>query len=152
MKLAEALALRADLQKRVEQLRQRLMQSAMIQEGEKPPEEPAELLIELQRLLGQLPTLVIQINRTNLRTTLPDGKTLTEALAERDALDLRRSVLDSLVQVPASRGNRYSRSEIRYVITVDLGDIRRQIDQLAQQRRELDTAIQATNWATDLLE
>jgi hypothetical protein len=152
MKLAEALVLRADIQKRVEQLRQRLTQSAMVQEGEAPPEEPPALFTELGRLLAQLPTLVTQINRTNLQTKLPDGKTLTQALAERDALDLRRSVLDSLAQVPSSRSNRYSRSEIRYVITVDMGDIRRQIDQLSQQRRELDTAIQATNWNTDLVE
>ena len=152
MKLAEALVLRADIQKRVEQLRQRLTQSAMVQEGETPPEEPAALFAELGRLLTQLPTLVTQINRTNLQTALPDGKTLTQALAERDALDLRLSVLNSLAQVPASRTNRYSRSEIRYVITVDMGDIRRQIDQFAQQRRELDTTIQATNWNTDLVE
>jgi hypothetical protein len=141
MKLAEALVLRADIQKRVEQLRQRLTQSAMVQEGETPPEEPAALFAQLGRLLTQLPTLVTQINRTNLQTRLPDGKTLTQALAERDALDLRLSVLNTLAQVPTSRGNRYSRSEIRYVITVDMGDIRRQIDQLAQQRRELDIAI-----------
>ncbi|HEY7127628.1 MAG TPA: DIP1984 family protein [Ktedonobacterales bacterium] len=152
MKLAEALVLRADIQKRVEQLRQRLTQSAMVQEGETPPEEPAALFAELARLLTQLPTLVTQINRTNLQTRLPEGKTLTQALAERDALDLRLSVLNTLAQVPSSRTNRYSRSEIRYVITVDMGDIRRQIDQLAQQRRELDTAIQATNWNTDLVE
>ena len=33
MKLAEALVLRADLQKRIAQMRQRLQQSALVQEG-----------------------------------------------------------------------------------------------------------------------
>ena len=44
MKLAEALVLRADVQKRIEQLRNRLRQSALVQEGETPPENPQELL------------------------------------------------------------------------------------------------------------
>jgi hypothetical protein len=35
MKIAEALALRADLQKRLEQLKQRLVKNARIQEGHK---------------------------------------------------------------------------------------------------------------------
>ncbi len=36
MKFAEALILRADRQKRIEQLRERLVSSAKVQEGEKP--------------------------------------------------------------------------------------------------------------------
>ena len=37
MKLAEALIQRADCQKRIAQLRQRLTRSAKVQEGEQPP-------------------------------------------------------------------------------------------------------------------
>lgn len=40
MKLAEALANRADLQKRLEQMRGRLAGSALVQENEFPPENP----------------------------------------------------------------------------------------------------------------
>jgi len=47
MKLAEALNLRADLQRRVEQLRMRLAQNAKVQEGEEPLEDPKGLLAEL---------------------------------------------------------------------------------------------------------
>lgn len=39
MKLAEALVLRADLQRQIAQLRNRLTQSALVQEGETPPGE-----------------------------------------------------------------------------------------------------------------
>lgn len=53
MKLAEALVLRADLQKRIAQLRERLRQSALVQEGEQPPENPEQLLIELDQVLNQ---------------------------------------------------------------------------------------------------
>ena len=40
MKLAEALIVRSDYQKRIEQLRNRLLQNAKIQEGETPNEDP----------------------------------------------------------------------------------------------------------------
>jgi hypothetical protein len=152
MKLAEALVLRADVQKRVEALRGRLRQSTLVQEGEKPPEDPQELLAELGRLLGQLVGLIERINRTNLQTTLGDGRTLTQALAERDVLALHQGVLQNVADSAVASVNRYSRSEIRQVATVDIAAIRKQVDQLAQQRRELDTTIQATNWATDLIE
>jgi hypothetical protein len=152
MKLAEALVLRADTQKRVEQLRERLRQSALVQEGEQPPEDPQELLAELERLIAELATLIARINRANLSTALPDGTTLTAALARRDTLELHHSVLKSTVDATASRVDRYSRSEILKRATVDVSALRRQMDALAQQRRELDTAIQATNWATELAE
>ena len=48
MKIAEALALRADLQTRLEQLKQRLVKNARIQEGDKPEEDPVELQSELE--------------------------------------------------------------------------------------------------------
>lgn len=152
MKLAEALILRADLQKRVEQLRERLKQSAQVQEGEKPPEEPGVLLTELTRLLSQLADLITRINQTNIQTSLADGRTLTLALAQRDVIALHQSVLESLAEVASGRNYRYGRSEIRSVVTVDVAALRRQIDDLARQRRELDMTIQASNWATDLIE
>jgi hypothetical protein len=78
-KLAKALVLRADTQKCIEQLRERLKISALIQEGDEPPENPQTLLEELDRLFGQLETLISAINRTNIQVVLPNGKTVTEA-------------------------------------------------------------------------
>ena len=46
MKLAEALQERADLNARIEQLRERMAQNALVQEGERPAEDPAELMRE----------------------------------------------------------------------------------------------------------
>lgn len=54
MKLAEALANRTDLQRRVEQMRGRLQKSALVQEGESPPEDPEELFEETERLVSEL--------------------------------------------------------------------------------------------------
>jgi hypothetical protein len=151
MKLAEALVLRADIQKRVEQLRERLKASALVQEGDQPPEEPQELLTELEGLLDQLAGLIVGINRTNLQTMVDDRLTLTESLAQRDVLDLRLGILKALADTAAQRLDRYGRSEIRRVPTVDVGALRKEIDRLARERRELDTAIQATNWTTELV-
>jgi hypothetical protein len=150
MKLAEALVLRADVQKRIEQLRNRLRQSALIQEGETPPENPQELLDEAARLTDQLARLVAHINRANLATTLPNGATLTDALARRDALQTRYSLIETATETASARIDRYGRSEIRKVATVDVSALRKQLEELAKERRELDTAIQATNWATEI--
>lgn len=152
MKLAEALVLRADLQNRVEQLRGRLLASALVQEGEQPPEQPQTLLAELDDLLGQLATLVLAINRTNLETSMAAQPSITAALARRDMLDLRLGILRQVADAASQRIDRYGRSEIRRVSTVDVAALRRDLDGLAQQRRELDTAIQATNWTVDLVE
>lgn len=150
MKLAEALVLRADTQRRIEQLRERLKISALVQEGDQPPEDPQTLLIELSRLLDQLATLIAQINRSNMQTLLRDGRTLTEALAQRDVIKLRYSVLKSVADTASKRIDHYSRSEIRSRATVDVAAMRQQTDHLAQQFRELDTAIQEINWTADL--
>ncbi len=152
MKLAEALVLRADVQKRIAQMRVRLQQSALIQEGEQPPEDPKELLAELDQLLDQLGELIVRINRTNFQTRLPEGMTLTEALAQRDVVSTRHSIISGLADTASARIERYGRSEIRKISTVDVAALRRQLDEIARQRRELDTTIQATNWATDLIE
>ena len=49
MKLANALAQRADLQRRMAQLGSRLMNNAKVQEGEQPAEEPESLTALLAR-------------------------------------------------------------------------------------------------------
>jgi len=88
MKVAEALALRADLQKRLEQLKQRLIKNARIQEGDKPEEDPAELQSELEKSAQELTVLIQRINRTNSVSRFGD-RTLADALAERDIMKIR---------------------------------------------------------------
>jgi hypothetical protein len=159
MKLAEALILRADLQKRVQQLRERLVRSARVQEGDPSPENPTELLVELESVLGHMTDLIKRINRTNARTPFPDGQTLTDALADRDRLALERSVLSGVIQAATGEQQasmygayRMTRSEIKFVSTIDIAATQRRVDDLARRHRELDTRIQAMNWAIDLME
>jgi len=152
VKLAEALALRADIQKRISGLGDRVEESAKVQEGEQPPENPEELLAQLDELFAQLTSLIARINRTNLSATLANGTTLTDALAQRDTLALRYRTLDAIADAAAEKQSRYSRSEIKMIPTLNVSVLRKQLDEIAQQRRELETQLQATNWTVDLIE
>lgn len=150
MKLAEALQERADLDRRVQQLQQRLENNAMVQEGEPPAEDPAELLAELDGCIGALEQIVARINLTNCRTVV-EGKSLTELLARRDALKLKLSAYRSLAQSASHLGHRGMRSEIKWLSTVNVRELQKRVDQLAKELRALDNAIQAANWATELI-
>lgn len=70
MKLAEALNLRADLQKRIAQLKLRLLANAKVQEGDTPAEDPTLLLQELDSYTAQLEMLIRQINKANNSTVV----------------------------------------------------------------------------------
>lgn len=150
MKLAEALMQRADCQKRIAQLRQRLTRSAKVQEGEQPPENPQELLSEVDTVITELTRLVQRIHQTNANTVFADGS-LSDALAQRDTLFTKRSVLENLIQAASITHDRYSRSEVRFVSTVDIGSLQRQLDGISRDYRLLDAQIQSLNWQIDLL-
>ncbi len=152
MKIAEALILRGDIQKRLAQLKDRLTRSAWVQEGETPHEDPTKLRQQVASLIEQLQSLIYRINQANMTTRLESGTTLTEALAVRDALTLHQTILRSVADAASERVDRFGRAEIRRVPTIDVAQLREEIDLLAKQRREIDTAIQATNWATDIAE
>jgi len=68
MKLAEALLLRADANKRIRELQGRLTRSARVQEGDTTPENPVDLLAGLSRTVAEVTTLIKQINRSNAQT------------------------------------------------------------------------------------
>lgn len=152
MKLAEALILRADCNRRLEQLNQRLLRSAKVQEGDKPAEDPQEMLAELEQVTGQLQQLIQRINRTNSSTLLDEADTLSDALAVRDVLRLKQEIYQDLAQAAIVTQDRYSKSEVKFFSTVDVASIQRRADDLARQHRDLDTRIQEANWRTELLE
>lgn len=149
MKLAEALQERADLNQRIQQLQQRLTNNAVVQEGERPVEDPSELLAELERDAAALESLIVRINLTNCRVTV-DGKTLTELLAQRDVLKLRLSAYRDLAYSASQLGHRGMRSEIKLLSAVDVRALQKQADGMAKELRLLDNRIQAANWTTDL--
>ena len=154
MKVAEALALRADAARRAEQLRARITDNARYQEGEAPAEDAAALLVEAGEVLTELESLIRRINRTNAATVV-DGVTLTDALARRDVLRLRHGLVTAAAAAAAGeghRGYRQLRSELRMLSALPVSELRAQADDLARQLREVDTLIQRSNWEADLLD
>jgi len=153
MKLAEALAARADAQARLQELRSRIRDNARHQEGDVPVEEPNALIAEADRVAAELTRLVRAINATNAATPVEGIGTLTDAIAERDGLAARRKVLvDAAGEASGNGGLRLMRSELRMVTALDVPDLRRRIDELSRQRRQLDLRIQAADWTTELVE
>lgn len=152
MKLAEALIMRADYQKRIEHLRNRLLQNAKIQEGEIPNEDPKVLIKELNQLLSDLKGLIKNINRTNLQTVFNDSHSLADALTERDLLSQERKIYSALLEAASISHDRYSRTEIKYVSTINVRETQNYVDELSQKHRILDTKIQELNWLTNLIE
>jgi hypothetical protein len=150
MKLAEALIRRKALKENIEQLKVRLAKVAKVQEGDTPAERPQELLAALEADLQDLQTLIIRINRTNLQATLADGTTLMEAIAKRDILKLQRGILESLASNAVPTQDRFTRTELKYIPTVEVGELRKEVDRLSKAYRELDASIQAANWTVDM--
>ncbi|WP_456270947.1 DIP1984 family protein [Bacillus sp. AK031] len=152
MKLAEALILRSDYQKRVDQLRNRLIQNVIVQEGDVPNEEPNMLMEELTELLGKLKVLIQQINRTNLLTNYDKSHSLADALTSRDLIGQERRIYSDLLEQATMRHDRYSRTEIKNVTTINVKETQKYTDELSQKYRLLDIKIQELNWTTELIE
>lgn len=153
MKLSEALSLRKDLLTRISQLESRLQNNVTVQEGDEPAEKPEELFSELKKCVEQLEYYIYQINVTNMQVTSDNGIPLTKLLAKRDALGRHINILRSAIDsASATRNNRYSRSEIKNVATIDVKKLRKQVDELSQQYRLLDMEIQTLNFKYDLIE
>jgi len=151
MKLAEALQERADLNRKIAELTDRLSTNALVQEGEKPLEDPAALLKELDKATARLGKLMAQINRTNSAAVV-EGKTITERLAERDALTLQLSSYRSLIEAASQNTRRARGTEIKILPTVDVAALQKKADAMAKKLRENDNLLQQANWTTELCE
>ena len=152
MRLAEALILRADCQKRFEQTKQRIVANARVQEGDEPAEDPGSLLVEMESIAAQVLDLMRRINTTNSATAFDENKSISDALAERDVIMLRRGVYSDLAKVASIAQTRVSRSEIKYKSTISVPEIQGHVDALSKTYRELDSRIQELNWNTDLID
>jgi hypothetical protein len=152
MKLAEALILRADQKKRIEQLRQRLTRNAKVQEGDRPAEDPDALLRELEAIFTEMTRLIQRINRTNSATYLQPGVNLADAIATRDAYVQKHEIYRALAQAATVTQDLRTKSEVRFRSTVKVAEIQELADGMAKAHRELDTQIQEMNWKTELAE
>ena len=150
MKLATALSERADLQRRISELSVRLNNNAKVQEGEKPAEDPKELLKELDECINRLENLIARINKTN-NETVSEGVTITDLIAHRDCLKERIRIMRDFLNSSSERIQRYSKTEIKILSTISVADLRKQVDAYAKELREVDERIQGLNWTTELI-
>lgn len=151
MKLGEALSLRATQAQHLNNLKQRLGNAVLVQEGDPPVEKVDDLMNEYLALSRDHAVLIGRIAATNAGTTTVDGGTLLDLLHERERLTRARN----LYAYAAARGNasnmRFGRNEIKFLPQVDASEMHKQEESNAEQVRALDARIQAINWATDLL-
>ncbi|KCZ38804.1 hypothetical protein J830_4552, partial [Acinetobacter baumannii 25691_7] len=84
MKLAEALLLRSDQQKKIISLKQRINANVLVQDGDQPSEDPNELLKQVFSLIQEFQKLSYAIHETNALTKLNDGRSLLALLTLRD--------------------------------------------------------------------
>ena len=150
MKLATALSERADIQKKISELSTRLKNNAKVQEGEKPSEEPAALLAELDSCYARLEELIARINRTNNETE-SGGITISDLIAKRDCLQSKIGVMRDFLNESRDKVQRYSRAEIKITSTVEVAAIQKKVDALSAELRKTDETIQGLNWTTELI-
>jgi hypothetical protein len=155
MILGEALALRADLQKRMNRLQSLLLENATVQEGDQPVVQPAALLEEYRALAGEHERLVRRINRTNAaaRLALAGGEmTLSDAVVRRERLAREAALLRDIANKTLPARSRFLRTEVKHVPAVDVPAMLAEADRLSREHRELDTQLQQTNWRVELSE
>jgi len=151
MKLAEALQERADLSKKIAQLRQRIGYNVLVQDGEESMEDPQVLIAELDSAITRLGKLIVDINLTNCKTYVAD-KTLTELIAQKDALSTKLSAYRDIAYEANQNTRRASRTEIKIKSQIKVAEIQKVSDELAAEIRKLDNTLQETNWTTELIE
>ncbi|HTO16787.1 MAG TPA: DIP1984 family protein [Edaphocola sp.] len=146
MKLAEALLLRADLQKKIEHLQYRITPLLIVSDDRLPQEEPIELMAQLRKVILNLESIIIQINKTNNETLIEGEGVLMEALAKRDSLKMLVEKLRIIRQ--AAQVNNSGDKNLK--TTIDIKKLQAELDQTGRAFREIDSKIQEINWLTEL--
>lgn len=151
MKLAEALQERADLNRNISDLQNRLERVMLVQEGEIPVEDPQKLLRELNEAAERLEYLMAAINHTNDQTTV-NGLSLTRLIAKKDVLSRKINVYKICATEAGMNTNRARGTEIKVVPTMKSAELQKEIDRMARELRLLDNSLQETNWTRELIE
>lgn len=151
MKLAEALQERADINRNIEQLKSRLNNNVLVQEGEKTVEEPEMLKRELDVAIQRLEYLIAHINLTNSQVQV-DGETLTELIAKKDALSLKIHIYKDIIYEGSRTSYRARNTEIKIKSAIVVTDWQAEIDKMSKELRLLDNKLQESNWKIDLIE
>ena len=144
MKLAEALLLRADLIRKIEQLQNRIRPVLIVSDDKQPQEDPVKLMAQLRKAIQDLEALVVKINTTNNATAVAGYGSLMQALARRDALKMLSEKLRTIRY--AAQINNSGEKELK--TTIDIKKLQAEMDQTGRDFRTLDSIIQEINWST----
>ena len=151
MKLAEALLLRSDQQKKLASLKQRINANVLVQEGDTPSEDPNELMQQVCALTHETQGLILQIHRTNAQAILSDGRLLLELLMQRDELVERHKIITGAIANTHREPDRYSAREIKWQKVIPVASLQKQADDISAKLRDLNITIQAANWQIDMV-
>lgn len=150
MKIAQALLERSNTQKDLARLQGRIEDNLVVQEGDEPAEDAYELMDQYDKDSGRLLSLMQQITAANAVTRLPDGTSIADAIVKKDMLAKRLSAYRKFGIKLRVNPDRYSRREIRYVRCADPLIIQKKIENLNEEYRRLDVALQEINWTSDM--
>lgn len=152
MKLAEALLIRSDMQKKLAQLKSRIRSNVKVQDGDTPSEDPNALMIDASQIITELSILIERIHRTNAIAKTDKGQSILTLLVERDTLEMRHKLLIEAIEATDTEVDRYSHREIKWNIIVSVAGLQKQADDIAMKLRKINIVIQSNNWQIDLLE
>ena len=152
MKLAEALLLRSDLQKKLLSLQQRIHKNVLVQDGDTPSEDPEQLIDEAVLVNKQLFQLIQKIHQTNAQAQANNGKALLDILNQRDQLTAEHRIIQQAIDNTQKDTDRYSVREIKWIKAVSVSKLQIQADEISQSLRLINLEIQASNWQIDLRE
>ncbi len=152
MKLAEALLIRSDMQKKLAQIKGRIRNNVKVQEDDTPSEDPSTLMIDASQIITELSVLIERIHRTNAIAKTDTGQSMLTLLVERDTLEMRHKLLVDAIEATQTEADRYSHREIKWTIMVSVAGLQKQADDIAMKLRKINIVIQANNWQIDLIE
>ena len=152
MKLAEALLIRSDMQKKLAQTKGRICNNVKVQDGDTPSEDPNALMIEASQIISELSNLIERIHRTNAIAQTDKGQSMLTLLVERDTLEMRHKLLIEAIEAADTEADRYSHREIKWNIIVSVAGLQKQADDIAMKLRKINIVIQSNNWQIDLVE
>ncbi|WP_151833307.1 DIP1984 family protein [Acinetobacter ursingii] len=152
MKLAEALLLRSDLQKKLLSLQQRIHKNVLVQDGDTPSEDPEQLIDEAVLVNKQLFQLIQKIHQTNAQAQANNGKASLDILNQRDQLSAEHRIIQQAIDNTQKDTDRYSVREIKWIKAVSVSKLQKQADEISQSLRLINLEIQASNWQIDLKE
>ena len=152
MKLAEALLLRSDLQKKLLSLQQRIHKNVLVQDGDTPSEDPEQLIDEAVLVNKQLFQLIQKIHQTNAQAQANNGKASLDILNQRDQLTAEHRIIQQAIDNTQKDTDRYSVREIKWIKAVSVSKLQKQSDEISQILRFIYHEIQASIWKIDFKE